>query len=506
MKKEYLLILAIFFLALFFRFWQLGANPAGFFTDEASIGLNAYSILQTGADTYGRPFPVFFEAVGDYRDPVMIYSTVPFIAWLGLNEYSVRVVSAIYGVAAVLMMYLLGRELGGRSVGLWSAFLLAVSPWHVLFSRVGFQLISAIFWLIFALFFLHKSFKNYRWFSLSLLGFILTFFSYSSVKLYLVLLPILFLFSYRKQVAIFIKKWQIWMVTSIGIFVIAILIYPYLVDGTFFKRWRQVERNDLGVKQIAQSYVNHFSPVFLFSKGNSEFPDESGMRHSIHGVGELYWFQLPFLLLGIAFIILKKRSRKDYLFYLLFLIVYPLGSMFTEVVPQATRSSAGIIPFQIISALGIVEFFHLIKQKKLLYSAYAVVTITVIFSVIHFFYALKNYPLKSSDYWGWQYGYREAMYYFKSNETQYDDLRITHRYNAGTELLNFYNKILNCKKCKTMNNPIEIDLSKKQLFALRFDDLNEARKRYPNLKFQTKDKIDLPNGLTELWIGEFKPF
>src|SRR3990167_10391009 len=235
MKKELMIVFIIILLAIFFRFYQLGVNPAGFFTDEASIGLNAYSIFKTGADTYGRPFLFFFEVVGDYRDPVMIYSTVPFVAWLGLNEYSVRVVSAIYGVAAILMMYFLGRELGGKSVCLWSAFLLAVSPWHVLFSRVGFQLISAIFWLIFALYFLHKSFKNHWWLTLSLLGFILTFFSYSSVKLYLVLLPILFLISYRKQALIFFKEWQIWMMALIAISIVIILIYPYLTDGTFFK-------------------------------------------------------------------------------------------------------------------------------------------------------------------------------------------------------------------------------------------------------------------------------
>src|SRR3989338_11301736 len=155
MKNEIVIFFIIVLSAIFFRFYQLGVNPAGFFTDEASIGLNAYSILKTGADTYGRPFPVFFEAVGDYRYPVMIYSTVPFVAWLGLNEYSVRVVSGIYGVAAILMMYFLGRELGVKSVGLWSAFLLVVSPWHVLFSHVGFQLIAALFWRIFSLYFLH---------------------------------------------------------------------------------------------------------------------------------------------------------------------------------------------------------------------------------------------------------------------------------------------------------------------------------------------------------------
>ncbi len=507
MKSERIIFVAILLIAIFFRFWQLGANPAGFFTDEASSGLNAYSILKTGADTYHRPFPVFFEAVGDYRDPVMIYSTVPFVYLFGLNEYSVRLVSTAYGIAAVFMIYLLGREIGGKSVGLWSAFLLAISPWHVLFSRVGFQLISAIFWLIFALYFFHKSLKNYRWLSLSLLGFILSFFSYSSIKLYLVLLAIFLLISYPKKILIIFKKFQTWLILLIGVVVIALLIYPYLLNGTFFKRWQQVEQKNFGAQKIAQSYLNHFSPVFLFAKGNSEFPDESIGRHSIHGVGELYWFQAPFLILGISLIILKKTLRKDYLFYLLFLIIYPLGTMFTEVVPQATRSSAGIIPFQIITAFGITEFFKLIKQKKLHYFAYLVTAITIVFSVIYFFTALKNYPLKSAGYMGWQYGYREVVYYLKSKEAQYDELHISHRYNAGVELLNFYNEIFGyCKKCQVMNNPINIDLSKKQLFALRFDDINEAREKYPTLKFETKDVIYLPNGMIEIWIGEFKPF
>jgi len=506
MKNAIVIFFIIVLLAIFFRFYQLGANPAGFFTDEASIGLNAYSILQTGADTYDRPFPVYFEAVGDYRDPVMIYSSVPIIAWLGLNEYSVRFVSAIYGVAAVIMIYFLGCQIGGQKVGLWSAFLLAISPWHVLFSRVGFQLIASIFWLIFGLYFFHKSFKNYHWFALALCGFILTFFSYSSIKLYLAVLPILFLISRPHELLTLLKKWQIWTMTAVGIAVVIILIYPYLLDGTFFKRWQQVERKDFNVQKVAQSYINHFSPVFLFEKGNSEFPDESVQRHSIHGVGELYWFQAPFLILGIALISFRKSLKKNYLFYLSFLIIYPLGSIFTEVVPQATRASAGIIPFQIITAVGITEFFALIRKKSLLVTARVMVVLVVVFSVIHFFFALKNYPLKSADYWGWQYGYRDVISYFKSKEAQYDDLRITHRYNSGSELLNFYSTIINCKKCSVMNNPIEIDQKRKQIFAVRFDDLNEARERYPKLKFHTLERIYLPNGLTEIWIGEFRPF
>jgi len=91
MKKivffSFLLILA---LASFLRIFQLDKNPAGFFCDEASVGYNAYLILKTGKDEHQNSFPIFFPAFGDYKNPVLIYSTVPFVWLFGLSEFSVR--------------------------------------------------------------------------------------------------------------------------------------------------------------------------------------------------------------------------------------------------------------------------------------------------------------------------------------------------------------------------------------------------------------------------------
>ena len=54
-----------------------------------------------------------------------------------------------------------------------------------------------------------------------------------------------------------------------------------------------------------------------------------------------------------------------------------------------------------------------------------------------------------------------------------------------------------------MLSAIEIDSSKKQLFALRKDDIDEALKLYPKLKPQIFKTIYLPDGSEELFIGEF---
>src|SRR5947209_1614488 len=73
------LFLTILIIGLIVRIYNLSDNPAGFQVDEASIGYNAYSILTTGKDEHGVFSPIFFQAFGEYKSPIQIYSTVPLI-------------------------------------------------------------------------------------------------------------------------------------------------------------------------------------------------------------------------------------------------------------------------------------------------------------------------------------------------------------------------------------------------------------------------------------------
>ena len=56
-KTEYAVLIGIVVLAAFLRFYKLETVPSGFYVDEAAIGYNSYSILETGADEYGKFFP-----------------------------------------------------------------------------------------------------------------------------------------------------------------------------------------------------------------------------------------------------------------------------------------------------------------------------------------------------------------------------------------------------------------------------------------------------------------
>ncbi len=506
MKKIHIVVLLFFIiiLATALRIWNISTNPAGFFVDEASQGLEAYSLLTIGTDTHGNPFPIIFKAVGDYRDPVMIYSAMPFIYIFGLNEFAVRITSAFYGILAVIMMYIVGREYFNQRIGLWSAFLLAISPWHVHFSRVGFQLIASVFWLLVVLYFLHKSFKNQYYFIPAVVSILITFFTYSTTKMYLPFLIIFHMFSYPLNWLQLVKKKFILFVIGITLIVGTIIVTPLLQNGTFFQRWMQVDQH-YSLKEIATSYSNHFSTDFLFMTGDAEFPNQQVKRHSIHGVGELYWFQLLFLFVSVAIFIISKKERMKLIFWVLFLYIYPLGTIFTSLEPQATRSILGVIPFTLITAYGIDQIPRLFKTeilKKLYYGAFGSV---LFLSLFLFTVALKNYPYSGADYWGWQYGYRESVQYVSQFQKEYEDILITHRFNMGMELLSFYNKIYPCNNCATAHNPIEINDQKKQLFVLRPEDIKEATNLYPHLLFHKKKDITLPNGNIELYIGEFAP-
>lgn len=87
--KIFFLLILLFSFLLYY--WKLSNNPAGFFADEASVGIDAMSILKSGTDRHGEFLPLFFQGFSfDNVSPYQVYLTVPFIGLFGLNEMAVR--------------------------------------------------------------------------------------------------------------------------------------------------------------------------------------------------------------------------------------------------------------------------------------------------------------------------------------------------------------------------------------------------------------------------------
>ncbi len=114
-----------------FRLHELRVLPYGVWFDEAENTLVARRILQ---EPGYRPV---FIADASKMPALPFYVFAPFVKAFPDRALGVRVAMTAAGLLALVATWLLGRELFGSEAGLLASGFLAVSRWHVGFSRFG---------------------------------------------------------------------------------------------------------------------------------------------------------------------------------------------------------------------------------------------------------------------------------------------------------------------------------------------------------------------------------
>ena len=136
-RKDWLILTALTGIAIFFRFFQLNSLPPGFQFDEAFNAIDAQLVLAGNR-------PLFLPANAG-REVLYTYWQALLIQFFGFDVYTLRLASAILGVIAVPVTYVLVRVLlrrQSRAVATGTALALAISLWHIHFSRYGIRVIS----------------------------------------------------------------------------------------------------------------------------------------------------------------------------------------------------------------------------------------------------------------------------------------------------------------------------------------------------------------------------
>lgn len=479
MKK--FILLAIVLIGLILRFYMLGANPPSLNWDEASTGYNAYSILKTGKDEYGTFLPLSIRSFDDYKPPLYTYLTVPSIAIFGLNDFAVRFPSAVLGTLTIIVLYFLVLELLSKTakelnlekqkkgIALVSAFLFAVSPWSLQFSRAAYEGNIGLFFILLGFLFMLKGLTKYYFLVFSSLSFVLAIYSYHSFRL---LIPLFLLGSFALFYKEFLIK-KVATITSLIIFVILVspvyysLIFSNSGTGsrlsmvTVFGNTPELEKsikrlefdksndNILGTffenrrvvytLAVVKGYVDNYNPDYLFLHG------DGGRQHHAVDMGMLYLISLPFILFGFL-VLAKKPSRRIWLLFY-FMILAPLPSAISSGSPHPVRAIAMAPVFDILAGVGItaiaIRVFSIrysvfsIKLKYILYS-----TFLILFSINLLYYFHQYYVHTSREYGDfWQYGYKEALNYAKENEEKIDKIIFTYKYDQPYVYYLYYNKV-----------------------------------------------------------------
>jgi predicted membrane-bound mannosyltransferase len=156
---NFLLLLGIIGIAIFFRFYQLELVPPGLYPDVAINGTDAIESLKTGQ------FKLFYPG-NNGREGLFIWFDALSIYLFGAGIYALKFPAALAGTLTVIGLYLLGKELFGKkgeNAALLASFFLAVSFWPVNFSRIGFRAILVPLCLVFAFYFFTKGFRYFFW-------------------------------------------------------------------------------------------------------------------------------------------------------------------------------------------------------------------------------------------------------------------------------------------------------------------------------------------------------
>ncbi|MDD4938267.1 MAG: glycosyltransferase family 39 protein [Candidatus Shapirobacteria bacterium] len=455
-KKNKFFLTIIILISFLIRFYKSWDYPS-LLWDEAALGYNAYSILQTGKDEYGQILPIIFKSFGDYKPGLYVYLCLPFIKIFGLNQLSTRLPSIILGSLLPLLIYFLIKEINPKShkIALLAALITAFNPYNIHFSRGAWETNILTFELVTASFlfyrYINRQKTRYLFFSAIIFG--LSLFTYQAGKMIsLFLIIILYLLNFKQ---IKIKQLFSNFIIPLAIFsipilwglvftnngnrlkVVSLFSYPrnesevQTIISETNKLDYQIFYNPINFfsKNFLSRYFNHFSPRFLTFEGDWQNP-----RHSPPYIGVILYPSLIFLVFGIFFAFSKKNNKIN-LFFILWLLLAPIPASLTKDSVQSVRAMSFSVPLVYFISLGIYSFF---KKYNYLLLKISVVLLYLL-SFIYYGDLYLNHMLKKSPI-DFIYGYQQAINYVIKNQNKFDRIYLTDYYGQPYIYYLFYSQ------------------------------------------------------------------
>lgn len=376
-KEKWILIL-ILVVSFVFRFQDIQSIPPGLYPDEAINGNNALIALETS------DYKVFYPE-NNGREGLFINIQALFLKLFGAEPWVLRSVSALFGLLTVLGLYLLVRLLFNWQIASIASFYLAVSFWHVVFSRIGFRAIMVPFLMVWGFYFLWRGLRDFKFKSFALSGFIfgLGFHTYIAFR-FVPFIIILVLLAYWRQIKKdyghekyvhlrneFLRRFALFSLVAFFV-ALPILYYFWQNPDNFIGRGGQISIFE------AEEPAKEFFKSLGSALASFNFVGDQNWRHNFSGSPQLFWLVGAFFIVGLlkSFSKCLKKWREHrhmaalHVLLLSWFFIMLLPSALTrEGIPHALRS-IGVLPVVLIfAAEGTWWFFetliHWYREKDI---------------------------------------------------------------------------------------------------------------------------------------------
>jgi 4-amino-4-deoxy-L-arabinose transferase-like glycosyltransferase len=374
-QKYYIIILiVILLLGAFLRFYNI-TKKGFYFDDEAIYALQAKSKLALPQAAYHH-----FKDDISFKEARELY--MPWGFWKGSNgrpgyislaafsffvggekDYVIFILNGFLSLLAVFFLYLLASLMTNKKIGLIAAFLLAISPYFLYYSRNGRSQAATSLFLIAGIYFFAKALKdkknNSRLFFISgiLIGYAFT--THWSLLVSIIVIPLIFLYFWHKKTFPYEELKKYFFRFSAG-FLIPLLFFQIITAAQDALLYYFIP--------YTQNFANYFAELLDLFR---DIP-----RAKIYGSFEpLFYLNLfslmdgimPLILLiaGIILIIYKKLYKNSE--FLPLLAVTTISIILISVsYTRVARTFATFLPLvYFFAAFAIWETANFINNKKL---------------------------------------------------------------------------------------------------------------------------------------------
>ena len=347
-----LLLTGILLVSLFFHVYRIDATPAEPQSDHVEASEDVRSILN------GNHMIFFPRNTG--REATQFYLTALMSKVFGYGFTTLKLTMALVGALNVIPMYLLGKEMLDRRFGLLAAFLMGISYWHIIVSRIGWRIVLAPFWTTVTLYFLLRALRSerrndYLWSGLALGAGLYGYMSFRITPLLVVALLGLKLALDRGpgfQLKRFATNAGLLVVTSMLVY---LPMFRYMYDEPRMLWYRVLTRTTDLERTVQESTAEIFVDNIRRGLLMFNWEGDGAWTASVPGRPALDYVMGGLFVLGAAYVLyLLLRGRRMLALYLLvavFVLLLPstLAIAFPIENPSNIRAS-GVIPVVIVLA------------------------------------------------------------------------------------------------------------------------------------------------------------
>jgi len=396
-----IIVLAVIAVILFFNFHRLESVPPEMVSDQAEKLLDINDILNGSRAVY---FP---RNTG--REPIHFYLTAIYMAIFNLEVsfLNLKVVAVFANLLTLFFIYLLGKEIGNKWVGLSGALFAGMAYWPLLFTRLALRIPYYPLFVAPVMYFLIRGLRRQNVMDILLTGLFLGLGLYGYtpfriVPIFVVLATIIYLAHRPVQNKRLQVVFSLALITLVSLVVFVPLLRFWLANPDLFayRAFSRLTGMEAGFQKAPIIiFLENFwkaSVMFFWDNGNI-------WAHSIPGRPALELVSGALYFLGITGLLVRYIRKRQWIdmFLLVSVPILLLPSILSLAYPgenpSLNRTAGAIVPVFVVIGLSFETLIRTFRER--LAGAYAKIAPVALLGILVLWSSLNNYDLVFNQYY-----------------------------------------------------------------------------------------------------------